>query len=104
MKKQPRKLGHSLKKYFTFIFASPQFNSKCFVWIGVWKGCVRVKVWGFEKKVWRKLSVFGLGYVRLDVWRKFIEIYDWCDDYKNILNYVNYKITNLFLYIKKYKK
>ena len=42
-------------------------------------------------------------YVRVDVWGKFIEICEWCDDCKDILNYfncINYKIINLPLYIK----
>jgi len=55
-------------------------------------------------EVWRKLRLFGLGYVRVDVWGKFIEIGEWCDGCKYILiifNDINCKITNLSLCIKK---
>jgi len=47
-------------------------------------GCGRLGVWGFEKKV---EGVFGLGYVRIDVWWKLIEGCEWWDDFKDILNY-----------------
>ena len=50
--------------------------------------------------------MFWLGYDRMNVWEKFIELYDWCDGCKDILNYfnsVNFKITNLLLCIKKEK-
>ena len=46
--------------------------------------CGKVRAW--EKSV-KKVSVFGLRYVRVDVWIKFIEIREWCDGCKSILNY-----------------
>jgi len=47
-----------------------------------------VESWGCEEvEVWRKLRVFGLEYVRVNVWEKFIEVCEWCDGCKDILNY-----------------
>ena len=43
-----------------------------------------MRVW--EKNV-KKVSVFELGYVRMDAWKKFIKICEWCDGCKSILNY-----------------
>ena len=54
---------------------------------GVESGKLRVSGSGSVKKVWRKLRLFGLGYVRVDMWRKFIEICKWWDSCKNIINY-----------------
>jgi len=67
--------------------------------VEVWR--FEKKMWRFDKKVWRKLRVFTFGYVRVDVWGKFIEIWEWCDGCKDILNYVNFKITNWLVYKKK---
>jgi len=38
-------------------------------------------VWGCEKKV----RVFGLWYVRVDVWEKFMRVCKWCDGCERIL-------------------
>ena len=53
----------------------------CLDWGGdVW-GFEEVDVWGCVKKV----RVFGLGYVRVDVWEKFMGICEWYDGYEGIL-------------------
>jgi len=55
------------------------------VWI---RGCGGVESWGWVRvEVWRKLRLFGLEYVRVDMWGKFIEICEWCDSCKHIINY-----------------
>jgi len=45
----------------------------------VW-GFEGVDVWGCEESV-KKVRVFGLGYVRMDVWGKFMRVCEWCDGY-----------------------
>ena len=54
-------------------------------------------VWGFEGVDWRsgcvrmweesvkKVRLFGLGYVRMNVWGKFMGVCEWCDGYERIL-------------------
>ena len=49
-------------------------------------GCGRVRVRVWEESV-KKVSMFGLGYVRVNMWKKFIEIPEWFDGCKSILNY-----------------
>jgi len=55
---------------------------------GLGRGCVRI--WGSgcvrmcEESV-KKVRVFGLGYVRVDVWGKFMGVCEWCDGYEEIL-------------------
>jgi len=41
----------------------------------VW-GFDRVDVWGWEESV-KKVRLFGLGFVRVDVWEKFMRVCEW---------------------------
>ena len=51
--------------------------------VGIWESwCVRI----WDESV-KKMGVFGLGYNRVDLWVKFIEICEWCDDCEKILNF-----------------
>jgi len=45
-------------------------------------GFGEVKVWGFEKKVWKTFNVFGLGYAKMNMWENFIKVCEWCDGCK----------------------
>jgi len=52
----------------------------------------------------KKVRVFGLGYVRVDVWEKFIGVCEWCDGCERILIFfkgVKCYFTDLPLFIKK---
>jgi len=52
----------------------------------------------------KKVRVFGLGYVRMDMWEKFIGICEWCDGCERILicfKGVKCYFTDLPLSIKK---
>ena len=45
----------------------------------------------------KKVRVFGLGYVTVDVWEKFMGVCEWCDGYDEILIFfkgVNCYFTN----------
>jgi len=49
--------------------------SVCLDWgVDVW-GFEGVDVWGCEKK----MRLFGLGYVRVNVWGKFVGVCEWCN-------------------------
>jgi len=51
----------------------------------------------------KKVIVFGLGYVRVDVWGKFMRVCEWCDDCEGVLIFfkdVKCYFTNLQLSIK----
>jgi len=51
-----------------------------------------------------KVSVFGLRYVRIDMWEKFIDVcYDDCERYFNLKKNVKYNFINLSLYLKIFK-
>jgi len=66
--------------------------------VDVW-GSEGVDVWGSEKKV----MLFGLGYVRVDMWRKFMGVCDWWNGCEEILIFfksVKCKFTNLSLFSK----
>jgi len=45
----------------------------------------------------KKVRVFGLRYVRVDVWGKFMGACEWCDGYEGILIFL--KVWNVTLQI-----
>ena len=52
---------------------------------------------------WEENYVFGLEYVRVDVWENFIKVCGWCECCESILNFfkdVKSKIVNLPLSLK----
>jgi len=68
-------------------------------WVGIWESWC-VKIW--EESV-KKVCVFGLKYVRVDIWEKIIEIYELCDGGEKILiffNDVKCKLKNVPLFLK----
>ena len=102
-----------VKKTKIFIFASDSLfcycilflseNFKCYLktWLklityefkgvfGLGREFEEVNLKWFERKV----RLFGLGYVRVYLWIKFIEVCNWCDIVKDFL---------IFLKCKKYK-
>ena len=66
------------------------FNPKCVFGLG--RGCVMI--WGsgyvrmWEESV-KKVRLFGLGYVRVDVWGKFIGVCEWYDGCERVLFFLN---------------
>jgi len=61
------------------------------------------------------VGVFGPGYVRVDLWGKFIEVCEWCNGCEIFFNFflwnflifiigVKCKFTNLPLYLKIFKQ
>jgi len=64
---------------------------------GLESGCVRM----WEESV-KKVRLFGLWYVRVDVWEKFMGVCEWCNCCEVFLIFVKsvkYKFTNLSLYL-----
>jgi len=51
---------------------------------GLGRGFEGVDLEWFERKV----KLFGLGYVRVDLWGKFIEVSVWCDDSERFFNFL----------------
>ena len=45
----------------------------------------------------KKVRVFGLGYVRVDVWEKLMGVCEWCDGYEGIFFFL--KVWNVILQI-----
>jgi len=53
-------------------------------------GKIKVKIMIFEKKVHKnvkKVNVFGLGYSIMNLWKKFIEVCEWCDSCEGIFTF-----------------
>jgi len=76
---------------------------------GLGRRCVEILESGsviiWEESV-KKVDVFELEYIKVDVRKFFIEICEWCDGCEEILNFfkgVKRKFTNLPLFLKIYE-
>jgi len=68
----------------------------CLDWtVESWE-CGKLESWGCENKIWRNFYVFGLEYVRFDVWEKIIEVCECCDDCEEILIFFKIKYKFMF--------